>query len=425
MFEKTISLVAAGSAVLAAVVTGYVGYRTSELENAATKAVAKLESETNRKIAEFQTKTTQTIAFLQDETIRVIEKKRDEIERAKLFRELIKDLGDRERSNLALLALWKLYQDEKDRKVIVLAALETQNTRTLLLLGKEMEPHLQTVLNIANQGDSATSKAAGELVGNLTAEQLARFQLVDEAARYYLTEIEKTENELLSPYDSNVETLIELATTNPAVRPIIIGAAQDSPGRQPLLYYVLYAAGDRDELRSIFQNTLQNPRLFRSLRNVLCCGEFVDEDIETTVKIPYAYLAAHAELNESDTEAAIALLSHPRIGALSPQMEQNIIDRCQVLFLDRVNFAKGRSRALDCLVRWSPKRVIPVASKVLSDGESNILLQNSISVAFNTLRQAPELDEQLSEEDLPEVNADPTIWRQWRSTHDTFLSGFN
>lgn len=103
---------------------------TDYLPVALTFAAALMSSWASWRVTQLSSDTDRMLGELQHS----IEEAQVSIKRAELFKELVRDLHSPEYASYALLTLWNMYNEEEDRRIIVLAALENPKAETIATL---------------------------------------------------------------------------------------------------------------------------------------------------------------------------------------------------------------------------------------------------------------------------------------------------
>lgn len=107
----------------------------------------------------------------------------DRVARANLFKKLIEDLENEKTANYALLALWQVYSEKKDRKIILAAALQKPDSKTLQMLKSlgfqdELKTYLDEIEALLKPGANG-SEAARELLMDIDPKRYLKFLLKD------------------------------------------------------------------------------------------------------------------------------------------------------------------------------------------------------------------------------------------------------
>ena len=87
---------------------------------------------------------TYTVTVIERDTKLTLAEAENDINRAQLFRSLIAELQEDDTANLAILVLWSMYPSERHQRMILMAALQANSTKaaeTLISLDEELKPH--------------------------------------------------------------------------------------------------------------------------------------------------------------------------------------------------------------------------------------------------------------------------------------------
>ena len=173
--------------------------------------------------------------------------------RARLFKELIKDLGNESTANYALLALWQLYKDENDRRIILAAALQNPDQKTLqmlLTLGlqKELEPYIKQIEAMLKNGGKA-STTARELLIELEPKRYLRFLLDD---------LQSGENADL--VDERIQEIRLILESRPALEKVISKNLDKKKSNYTTIALALYLTGAKSALKEQIREIEKNPK---------------------------------------------------------------------------------------------------------------------------------------------------------------------
>lgn len=350
------------------------------------------------------------VTNIQTDTKELLAVRQDSIQRAELFRNLIQDLNDDSKSGYALLTLWKLYEQPKDRKVVVLAALEnpkpdTINTLTRMGFEKELEDYSDTLARIAKSGIGESADVAE----NIILQALSPIS----TARYLLDVLAGAT--IIDPHTLNVQNLITLSERHDDVMALVAEQEKRSDQERPLFAYIQYKAGKPAPFIDYLKNVRADPeefRIFLELMTKLTPEDLARDDWPHIVETVADFLAQNSPGTHDFSESeAFALINRDSFGGadLSAEQQNKVVDLCIAYFRHANISDNTRSKALDCLLSWDSSKTRQTVAEYLScEGNYNIDRDMFTSVSIddalsNNLVFKPSVPPASSSEE----------WRRW------------
>lgn len=349
------------------------------------------------------------VASIQTDVEELVASKKDTVERAVLFKDLINDLNNEKKAGYALLTLWKVYQQENDRKIVVLAALESPDPnkkliQTLKRLGfdKELAKYAKTFTNQAILGTGEASKAASNII-------LETFPPLQKA-EYLVAQIEH--NEVSGPNDVSVTRLIELIAFNKDVKEMVNENAARSDNINLIIAYAQYKTSNKKAFIKYLKEVKDKPEQYGEYMNLvseLKESEFADNDWLMVAEATIDILKNKGALLESFMISAAfnvigsnKLLKYKKNAALKKnilQVSQEYILRGNVQDIDRY-------AALRSLQNWNPVEALKVIAQHRACGNefgplTTVFVEDILDV------------EEVKNVKPPKVDAGTEKWKQW------------
>lgn len=351
------------------------------------------------------------VTTIQADIEELVASRQDTVARAELFRSLINDLSTEDKAGYALLTLWKIYQHEEDREIVVLAALERPNNNAMLTLtrlgfDKELEKYADTIKSLANLEDGVSSEAASNLILQTFSPLQVTHFLIDRINR----------NKGLNPFDDSVIRLIELTRSDQDAMELVKSSAGSNSSINPIFAYILYRSGQPETLRRYIQNIGSQPERHKEyifFINKLLENNFADEDWESINRQLVSILETNdASLETYSVAEGFKLLVRDRL----QNHIENMTLRDSIVQLSRAHLLKPevseveRFRALETLKSWVPGEALMTIAQIRACGdEFNLMLSTGIEDL---------LDLQVVEEKNPPARtASSEEWKRWLETN--------
>lgn len=371
-------IISMGSAIVAAALTAFVTYK-----------VANLEIETKMTLG----------ASMQN------------IEKARLFQELIEELTKDDTGPLALLVLWRVYWREQERKTIIVAAFEVKKTaiiESLIRLEKEedWEPYLETIKRLAKSEDSTIAKNANLFVSSLGAEDVGQYQ-IDNISR----------DADVNVFSDSVKKLMELARDNATVRRMILETRGVSEDREAILAYILYKTGDKSPFRTLLKNKTGDPDSFKDFQKVFCCGDFDPVEMLQISRFATSYLRKNLGQNLGLDSLSFTLLADSFFQnvQLNDKDRPFIISISEDVFLDQNERVRVRERALVTLNNIDRMRALLAITNVMIRGDEGPAMKDGIDNVLNGTSNSlggAGLRIFYGNYEIPDINADSKQWKE-------------
>ena len=439
--KTTVAWIGALGGVAAALVSGFVAVSTHGLESNLKREISAGQNDTSRKIAALQesTKTRQIetnrkIAELQESTKLNIAKTADEVERAKLFANLIKDLKDESTASLALLALWQLYNKFEERSIIVAAAVAVDRPDTILALesvGEELKQYygvLQKAKEALDKKNKQKQQADPEIkkASNALATVLEGIT-VDQAVTVTIASLNKADR--ANPFSDQAKELVKLAKSDPkALVPIL--EESKKPGKYKELYqYILHAAGQQGALDTLLGGLASaSPKKFFDVSDIFRFGTFAATDWPEILKLAVKKIAEYEQLPNREAIRIYATGTYDFLddyqidkSGIGAALRKTIIDTCQRSFMDTADYRYNRYYAIECLVSWEPKLALKSIATLLSTkGEADREVLNKIEGLIEGDR-GKSLRDIFPGKNIPNARAPIADWKTWLEANSGFL----
>lgn len=191
----------------------------------------------------------------------------DTVSKAKLFSDLIARIGEAESANYALLALWKIYPE--DRKLIVITALQNPSpavisTLRAIGLDEELTEFKDTIKAIYQISPANNQSRIRDLFLSLDAKgvlELSLEQLLEDPAHQHFGDEFYNLTSLLVANKELVVDLVGLYKSDPRI--------QQSPDHKIEMAVILYNAGHKDELENLLVEFGDSPQTFNTIAPLL------------------------------------------------------------------------------------------------------------------------------------------------------------
>jgi hypothetical protein len=301
------------------------------------------------------------------------------IQRAEMFEKLIEKLKNKETARMALLILWQLYPDERDQKIIVVAAIESGQPdliETLIGFDDELKQlagilHAKAVASGPNAKGSALQtlikidpiKAAGVMV------DFIREDIRLKGDRYLANEV-------------TIE-LIQLAKTDQNVAAEVRARANELSPMPFLLDYILYTVGEESEFVERMVNGYKTRQKLELLDEFLGNGNFREDDaneiFDSAITYVVSTLGRDIQKDDFDLLSALAGLRNSSFqSSLASGNNQVLIDKLFDTVIDSKGSDRVRAASLALLRKLSIRKTLFAVSHVLSDGDLNRQLRRQI-----------------------------------------------
>lgn len=376
------------------------------------KAITDKQRDTEHAIAAANVETQLKLATVDQQTKNLATELQNSVQRAQVFKDLIGDLNDHQKSSTALLVLWTLYP--KDRNVIVAAALNTKDEaalNTLIQLGKgQVESYLR---NARATHDPEVIRSVNKILASLESTT---------DAMYYINRIQTDEVYSLYAY---TEPLVVLVKKSREVKRTVKELSLRNTERRIVFWGILFAAGEPAALDTIITLLRRNPQDIDLLLTI-STPNLINKDVLTKlVQIGIEIIS----LSNSDPErllGALRLTWLPRKWDLdiSDSLKKRIGTNLAGLIRNPDVSYKVRNEALDELEFYFPEICIAVVSEVLTKS-GRIGINMAVNSLLDGTKEHPGLRDRYPDLKLPEANAAADIWLKWRQEHQDFLQKYS
>lgn len=348
------------------------------------------------------------VTSIQTDLDELVASKQDTIERAKLFRVLINDLSSKDKAGYALLTLWKIYQHEDDRQIVVLAALENPNEdtyQTLLRLGLEKELEIyagNTLKNLAVSGKGEASQKASDLI-------LSTFSPL-ETSKYLFDKINSYGSS--GPDDENIQLLIQYVTHNKKVREFVTTKVNEEKNVNPYITYVLFKANEKEAFLDYLNEVKAQPALypeFTDLIDNLNEADFTAKDWLSVSEVAITILLNKStELQDYILSGSFDILEKDKLlkSGSKQNIQSKIIRVSQEYLFDNNVEDFLRSRAFDVLKKWDSSEALITAANYRACGNK---FSEMVSVSVEELLDVKEV----KAVNPPLINASSEDWKSW------------
>jgi len=354
------------------------------------------------------------VTNIQTDTQQLVSNRKDSVARAELFRDLIEDLNDPNKSGYALLTLWKIYDEPKDRKVVVLAALENPNqdtidTLTRMGFEKELEGYSDTFARIARSGTGESADVAKNII-------LQALSPVSTAR--YLMDILASAT-IIEPHHPNVDSLITLSAKHTDVMALVAQQEKRVDQDRPLFAYIQYKAGNSSPFLQYLKDVQSDPKKFRAfieLMTKLTREDLDRRDWPQIIATAISFLAANEPGTRNFSEQkAFALIDRNNYGDvdLSDEQAHTIVELCYRFVHQEKTTDDTRWKALECLYSWDQPEMRQTVAEYLScegnfDTEKYMFTSLFLEDAVN--------DASVFKPPVP-IASDSDAWRNWFEEH--------
>jgi len=352
-------------------------------------------------------------------------KEKYSIQRAQEFQKLMDRLESKNTSRLAVLNLWQLYPEERDRKIIIAAAFAVGQPDLVELISgidEELTPVADMLQARAHSKDTRESNAALRTLvridpvrgANVIIEQINEgISLSGDGIRHPM------QNEIDSVFE-----LIELAKQNETVVEMIHSNA-DNNGNLPVLYdYILYQANQRSDFITRLTNAYSVRSDLTTFNDYLIKANFFQEDALVVVTKVAEFVSE--ELKQGSKyrfevqNALVGLRNNDLKEALKTALNVNFISLLRVTVSDSNVDDLTRARAFALLRKISPSDAIKAVAKTLAAEERpRELIETIVDQLEGLLIQLERTDPQFRRpahcmgEASNDCIADHTAWAEW------------
>ncbi len=295
------------------------------------------------------------------------------IERAKEFQNLMEKLKSEETSRLAVLNLWQLYPDERDRKIITAAAFAVGQPDLVEIISgidEELGPVAEILQARALSENTDDSDPA--------LQTLMRIDPV-RAARVMINRVNKDIadlGDLIRRPKGSVDPVIaltKLAEENDTIYNVILSEGGRSKTFPVLLDYILYRADRESKFVDRVISSFEEGRDLDKFNGYLARADFRDADSERVVKAVSAFVVAALDGgNEKRYEimnALVGLKNATLSRALRNESGADFISKLTDAVSDSKKNDLLRARSLALLRKISPNRAINAVADVLKEDD--------------------------------------------------------
>lgn len=295
------------------------------------------------------------------------------IARAKEFQNLMEKLKSEDTSRLAVLNLWQLYPDERDRKIITAAAFAVGQPDLVEIISgidEELGPVAEILQARALSENTEDSDPA--------LQTLMRIDPI-RAARVMINRINKDivdTGDLIRRPKGAVDPVIaltKLAEENDTVFNVIKSAKDVSKPFPVLFDYILYRANRDSRFVDRVVASFEQGQDLDKFNGYLARADFHDADAARVVKAVSAFIVAAlddaAEKRYEIMNALVGLKNATLSRALRGERDGNFISRLTETISDRNSNDLLRARSLALLRKLSPGHAIIAVAGVLKDAE--------------------------------------------------------
>ncbi|MEM8730656.1 MAG: hypothetical protein AAGF79_12125 [Pseudomonadota bacterium] len=355
--------------------------------------------------------------------------KREEhsIERARAFRELMRELGDEKTSRLAVLNLWQLYPEERDRRVITAAAFAVNQPDLVeLVSGIDAKvnpvadmlhvralsdnpdiqiPALRTLINVH------PARAAGVLIDGLSQELEGLNGKLPHTPSGFNPELE----------------LVRLTTHDDTVAAMV---ADKTEGQWSLFFdYMLYRAGRPSAFIETLVAGYEGGAALDLMNDYLHRGRFKAQDRAVVIAAAGGYVATSFAREDRDDFALVDVLSALKngdfYGQLGTALPVEVTEALAAAVSRPDEIGILRKRALELLDLIAPKEaVLSLTMALLDEGQGSalsgaaerMLSPRNLTLVSNGTTGAPPPD--CGEMASPDcLSAKPAVWQAWLAQH--------
>lgn len=298
------------------------------------------------------------------------------VQRAALFKELIDEVSAGRNTSYAILALWKLYED--DRRLVVITALQSDDPKAievlrLLGLQQELVGFQNTFINVI---DNAGPERRSELL--LLLSDIYPNQRVD-------LSIESIINERSTDFARSISfrDLAALLRQRPEFRERVAERmAKDDRISSSVSYrftvaLALYAAGETDPFDFLIEESASDMALLAQVAPLLVKGSQVvnynSDDQIRQMRLSVELMRHSAEIQNGNTSFYNGLRVFrsvlPRADMASEE-RSNILDFFESYFRDNPSSRITRERILDVVADLDKERAIQLYYSAISCEES-------------------------------------------------------
>lgn len=351
------------------------------------------------------------------------------IKRAELFRELMEELGDeREKTaRLAVLNLWQLYPEERDRRVITAAAFAVNQPDLVgLVAGIDEQadpvvdmlhvralsdnpeihtPALQTLINVQ------PTRAAGVLI--------EKVKVVLDGQGGKLPSVRSGFNP--------VRELERLAAQDETVAEMI---KDETDGTWGFFFdYMLYRAGRESGFIARIEDGYDTGKDLNLVNDYVHRGQFFDDDLEVVIAATGDYIVETLKSEDRNDFQLVRSLSALRNGSftfvLTDVLGDEFVQALRTTVQSKDNYHTLRIRAFELLDVIQPSRsmVWLIQSLVAEDHSSKLMRLADKHVTAFKMEQFVQLRPGLEPPDCAGVDyskcirEDPELWQSWIKTN--------
>lgn len=394
--NKIVAWIGPIASILAAVFAGYVSISTTRIQ----KDVSNLEISSREAIAELETSTKKSIST-QDAMIK----------KAEVFKDLIDDLTNPETAGFALLALWQMMENDKEKRVILAVALSgTEMSRkavdALILAGEEVEPRIQEILAHAqDRGDKSLEQSAKKAIfGNVD----------DESAMEVLTAQIFAQSRPVSPCNKLVDHLISVLKGKRKLIAEVEKLAANGGAQSPIFAYVLYKVGTTQHMFQLLSQAELSP----GVANLIQCARFSREDWPRALNYAVKQLEKEDVDKYIKTDLVQALVAiHLDTSTVDTALRNRIIAIAEAILTDAEEYEFNRFYAVECLVEWSKEDALRVIAKVLSEDLAEGRVLNKIEETLESTKQhSLGLKYVFGDRAIPSARSGKRAWVDWMAS---------
>lgn len=311
------------------------------------------------------------------------------IERAREFQNLMNKLGNKETSRLAVLNLWQLYPEERDRKIIIAAAFAVGEPDLVELISgidEELGPVAEVLQARVHSKDPRDGSAALRTLMRVDPVRGARvvIERINEGISLSGDVISRPPRGALDP----VFELIELAKQNDTIVRMIRSNAED--GRLPVLFdYILYRADQDSDFIDRIEDAYARQSDLETFNDYLIKARFFPGDAPDVVAAVSSFIVKGLDaVDENRFEvqnALVGLRSSDLKDALQVALDGRVVPKLKDTVSNPTIDDLTRARSFALLRRIDPEIAFDVMSKTLAKNERPRELTETMSDQFDGL----------------------------------------
>lgn len=350
--------------------------------------------------------------------------KREEysIQRAKEFQSLMEKLADKNTARLAVLNLWQLYPEERDRRIITAAAFAVGQPDLVEIINgidEELEPVSDMLHARALSDDPEVSDPALQTLIKVDPVRGAGVLI-----RRLQTEIEINGDRLRfsSASVDPVRELARLVSENTTVDQMVREELRKSPGF--LLDYVLYRAGNSSGFIDLLVGAYAEKSELKKSSDYLLRAEFREGDKPVVVNAAGEFIISSLKQsngNVFDVVDALSGLKNPDFRrVVASQLSTTMPGELGAVIVDPARNDTLRARALFLLRQISPSEALQVLAKAIVLGQPGAELTETMQALLNgglinhlARTQSGFVRPDCDETDIAACTSEREVWTTW------------